>query len=436
MAGGGADTITLRFGEWAGYEGSGGSIDNTVYGGGGGDTLILDGATITGNIRGSGAADTITLLSGNVGTSTYVTGGGGADTITLGFGEWAGYRSDGGSRRETVYGGGGTDTLILAGATINGNIIGDEAADTFMLLKSGSVGGSMDAGGGADTITFSGATVAWAICSMTADDIVTLTSGSLGELRGTDDADTLIIDGGATAEGGTLKIAAGFGLGFIDLRDGADSLTLSSSTWASYNGGAKTGSPAGRSIFGGAGVDTFILNGARINGNIIGDGDAETFMLLGGTVGGNVNGGLGADRITFNGDAAVSGYLQYAAADIVTLTSGSLGELRGTNDDDTIIIDGGANAADGTLKIAATGFGLGFIDLLGGADSLTLKTGTWASYDGRVKTGAPTGGAIYGGTGEDTFILATGRRSPAASSAMPMMIPSRSSAAMWARTPM
>ena len=134
----------------------------------------------------------------------------------------------------------------------------------------------MDAFGGADTITFNGGAALTGYLQYAADDIVTLTSGSLGELRGTADADTIAF--GGTAATGTIGVASAFGLGFIDMASGADTIT--------FSGGE------------------------------------------------------------------VSGYLLYDREDIVTLTSGSLAEVRGTADADTIAF--GGTAATGRIGVAST----------------------------------------------------------------------------------
>ena len=392
--------------------------------------------------------------------------------ITLSGGTWASY--NGGERgvgTSGIWGGAGADTFILNGATISGDIIGENtAADTgkdIITLNSGTVMGNIDGRAGADEITINGADVMGYLL-YGEGDIVTLRSGALGEVRGTSEDDAI-----------SLGIGDDFTLGFIDLRGGDDSLTLTRRIWTSYDGGVYVdGSSAGSggAFYGGAGADTFVLNGAWIN-DIMGEDTAadsgkDTFMLTSGYVFDKLDGRAGADEITING-ANVTGYLVYGADDIVTLTSGLLREVRGTAGAETIIFDGtgtaeagriavasgftlenidlqgggdtitiegvevsgylvygagdlvtltsgsigelrgtagaetlafGGTAATGRIGLAST-FGLGFIDLQGGDDSLTLSSRTWAFYDGGEKTGASIEGALYGGLGADTLIL-------------------------------
>ena len=288
---GGNDSITLSGGTWVSYNGGERGVGTSgIWGGAGVDTFILNGATISGNILGDGEAETFTLLSGNVGTDTYVDAGAGADTITLGFETWDSY--DGGARgintdAKKIWGGAGADTFVLNGATISGDIIGENtAADTgkdIFTLTAGTVMGNVDGRAGADEITINGATVAGYLL-YGEGDIVTLTSGDLREVRGTSEDDVI-----------SLGIGDDFTLGFVDLLGGADILTLTSGTWASYDGRVKTGTPTGGAIFAGAGADTLILDGATISGNIIGDSEADTFTLTSGSVGAGtyINGGRG-----------------------------------------------------------------------------------------------------------------------------------------------
>ena len=342
-----------------------------------------------------------------MGTDTYVNGGPGADTITLGFGTWAGYNGGGGSAAKTVYGGGGAgagaDTLILAGATITNSVTGDDEAETFMLLG-GTVGGNVNGGAGADAITIDGATVTGYL-RYASDDIVTLTSGSLGELRGTNGNDAIIIDGSADAEGGTLKIADTFTPDFIDLRDGADILTLKSGTWASYSGGEKSGTPTGGAIYGGRGADTLILKGATISGNILGDGEADTITLLSGDVGTEtfVNGGSGADTITL-GFGTWAGYNSGGGSEAGTVYGGGGGGadtliLEGAEITGNILGDGEADTI--TLTSGTVGTDT-YVHGSGGADTITLGFETWAGYSGGGGSDAKT---VYGGGGADTLIL-------------------------------
>ena len=251
----GNDSIALESGTWSNLSIKAGDNADTI--------AISTGTTVSTKTSYFGAkgADSISVLTDDVSTSSSVYAGMGHDTIVIGesaettyvvggFGNDSVLLNSGSDTSLTIVGGGMADTINL-GSSFEGLIYGDtltegsnDGADTIGSTAQALIGASsVYGGGGSDTIAFS--------CQAEA---AVLSGGSAGDRIEVDHVGTAItIDGGK----------------------GADTIVLSSHV------------SAGGSVLGGAGADTINLNSS-----------------FGGGL--TVDGGAGVDTITFDAVSALT----------------------------------------------------------------------------------------------------------------------------------
>ncbi len=352
VAGTGDDTIHLLSGTVEGNvlgDFDGASPDD------GDDQITLNGATITGFIRGRAGADTITLLSGTVGQQ--VLGDEGSDTIDIGDG--TNPSAAGPSIISAVRGGTDADAITLHNGTVGGSVTGDAGEDTISLL--GGSAGNVDGGDDSDQITLTGSSVT-SIGGGSGNDNIWLTGGTISStgnaVTGGDGNDNIQLQGTAFS-GAVLGGAGNDVLGLV--------------TGAAGN------------IDGGADSDQITLTGSSV-ASIGGGSGNDNIWLTGGTIsstGNAVTGGDGNDNIHFHGTAFTGAVLGGAGNDVFDLGTGAAGNIDGGADNDVFSLTGSSVAAivggsgDDTLTWSA-----GSVASFNGGDGSDLATVSAAAYDG------------------------------------------------------
>lgn len=340
-----------------------------LAGGWGGDTYLVGASGVIVQEDADGGNDTIqvtlasfTLTTLNVENITYAgsgtfngVGSGDANTIT------------GGAGADTLSGGGGDDTLV--GGDGDDVLIGGAGADHLI------------GGAGVDTASY-------------ADSTVGLTFDlNLGEVGGGDTFDGIerilgsnfadIFIGGGDAD----HIDGGVGIDLVSYQSSGSGLTVDMT-----NPSASTGFAAGDSY-----AATEIMWGSAYDDTIIGDGSANTF--IGGDGGDTINGGAGADSVWYvlSGSGVAVNLATGANSTGDTLIS--IEGLLGSQFDDILIGDDGANFLEGSS---------GGDKIYGGAGNDTI----FGDRDGTKGTGAfdvPSTGAgsdeLHGGDGDDRIVM-------------------------------
>jgi Ca2+-binding RTX toxin-like protein len=378
------------------YDGRGGLLVGQVSGGAGVDTFF--GGTSADTFYGDAGED---RLDGGAGDDV-LTGGAGNDVIAGGLGtDVASYSGDRSAYTlstvdgvTTVTGPDGVDTLTgierlrfagrtydMAGVLVSDEVTGTANADTLIGTGERDV---FEAGAGDDAI-FGGAGDD-VVNAGTGDDVI---SGDAGNdlINGGAGTDTAVFAEGLTTirvSGEVVTVIGPDGTdtltGIEQLRIGSSNLLVSTLPLSVQLGtGADetlTGGMGDDALFGLAGVDT--LNG--------GDGDD---LLWGGAGRDIIDGGLGSDTADYS--LAAGGVVVYLHTQ-TTLSDGdgswdrlsSIENATGSAFDDQLFGDDRANRLSG---------GLGRDVISGGAGDDILAGGTGAANE------------IYGGTGNDTFIV-------------------------------
>ena len=367
---GGSDDDTFVFAD-------GGSIDGVVDGGA--ETtadefdvsavvaaVAIDLANLTNieSVVGDGINDS--LIGGGTGNNWQITGVNSGSVDGIGF---SGFSS--------ITGGMGDDSFTFAGGALDGalngsdgtdTLIGNNAANTFVITASdsgtatGIAGGftsieTITGGSDTDSVTLNGGTLTGAFDGGAGDDALTLD----------DLANTIAITG---MDSGTATGIAGGFTSVETIAGGGDTDTIS------LNGGSLSGT-----LTGGTGDDALAL-----------DNVANTIAITGtdsGTATGIAGGFTGVETITGGSDT-----------DSITLNGGTLtGAFDGGAGDDALTLDDVANTitVTGADSGTATGVAGGFTDvetITGGSDtdSITLNGGTLT-------------GALDTGAGDDTVTL-------------------------------
>ncbi len=363
--GAGSDSFTLA---------AGGRINTLLAfgsGGAGPDNLRLlnfemfriAGGEVTGNIVGGEGDETFEFASGMIGG--YLDGGEGVDSLFLN-----GVTATGIDLGPTAPAGNAFDArnielLRLAGGTINGNILGSDGAERFVLGAGNTLDGYIDGGAGQDILELAdGATVLGIAFSDTAptgnrlhlqnietiridggmvtgddttcndpstgcnvvgsdgEDTFVLVSGDIdGDVRGGAGADRFSVFGDLTEDTGTLD----FGVidGGMDLEEDInnpgseiESEIQSIDVFVLGTGGVApeisffvAGSPS--STLAGAidllGIERVVIDGGTVSEAITGNARAQDFRFISGEVGGDVLGNGGADRFFVFGDLTGAG---------------------------------------------------------------------------------------------------------------------------------
>jgi len=320
-----------------------------VAGDTGNNTISVADTAALSNISVTSIVDSSTL-------GTILFGGAGNDSIT------------GSSAEDIIYGGAGYDTLT--GGAGNDSIYGGAGNDTITVQGSNYV----DGGTGTDTLTLSNSGD-----SVVVLDVETITGGS-----GNDQID--LTD--AVASGVTINLNGGT-TDKVLLGDFANTVTVTNTE--TVVGGVGTDSVT----IGGTGSTTTALSGVEI---ITGGSGNDTITALTGlSATDTVTGGTGTDSLhlsnTGNTLSGVTGFESItggSGTDSVTLTDVA-NTLKITNIES---LTGGISADTITVGAATTSLA---IDLLGGANSLTLANGT------NTISLASNLGTLNGGTGNDTI---------------------------------
>jgi serralysin len=368
----------------------------------------LTGAPIINTVNGTPNADT---LGGTTGVDA-INGGDGDDVITGGLGN------------DAIDGGQGTDTAVFAGlasaytVVTNGGtttVTGPDGVDTLTnverlrfddaVLIVGAGGGQYFAGtanadtingtafndqieGGAGADTIDGAAGNDSILAGDGDDTITGGVGS-DAIDGGNGTDTAVFAVGGvaytiTSSGGTVTVTSS---------DGVDSLTnIERLRFAGVE--LAVSALTGITLIGADTGET--LNGAATNDRLYGFGGADTLnggdgddVLSGGAGVDVLNGGAGSDTADYSGAAAgVTARIDTQSAsndgDGGTDTFTSIENLTGSAFNDLLVGNGADNILSG---------GLGRDVIIAGAGNDTILGGA----------GVPN--ELYGGTGDDTYIV-------------------------------
>ena len=459
----GAVSINQQTSTATGIAGTFGGIE-AVVGNGVNATLTGVDAGETFNVTAADTGTAGTLAFSGVGN---LTGGTGTDSFILSTGTLSG-SLNGGTGTNSLTGAdvannwvinatdGGTVTGITGSFSNIGNLNGGTGTDSFVFQSGGILSGPINGGGGSDTLDFSSygtavsasPTVAGAgNVSGTPDPIVyaagddytnieSVNTGAGGGLVGPDqvnvwdvtgvNAFTLngttytgisTVTGGSLADTFTIQDGGQLtGATAIDGGTGANSLiSVGNATWTLTGGGAGSiATTAGATSFvniqtltGGAGNDSFVLNGGTLSGaingglgvntltadnlantwvinaadggtvtgitggfsnigNLIGGTNTDSFTLSGGTLSGSIDGGLtGVNTLTADN---VANTWTISGADTGTVTGiggtfSHIANLTGGSNDDAFtvgasgsvsgLIDGGAQVGSDTLDYAA-----------------------------------------------------------------------------------
>ena len=409
-AGAGDDTITTSKDSYVSYIEAGagndnitvsGTVNGTVNGQEGDDTIIVDG-TVSGEkgVVGDDGNDTITVTStGSV--IKNVEGGAGNDNVTV-FGTVNG-TVDGQEGEDVItvtesgvvyqaYGGADKDSIVIAGNA--GIVAGDFAssnqvgADDVITITSTGTANTVSGEGGNDTITVEG-TVTGDINACDGNDIITVTStGSAWNAYGQEGDDTIVVDGSVGTTWGDDSSGV----------SGNDNITINSD---------------GNTIIGGNGDDTVTLNGKN---NVAYGGNETTDTSLndtiynnnvGNTFSGfeNIHGNIGTIEVNagetvtveidgkkydiHNSSTNETRTVTYSFSEGVITFNGdenkSLQLTAHENQEDNLVIDGFATVNTGNLNDKLTIVDAGTINTGDGDDEVTTVY-KFDSYIGIINT--------------------------------------------------
>ncbi len=391
--------------------GSAATLRGTTFNGGGGtDTLELNGdfsggnavtfgaSTITGVARitlDAGHSYDLTVNDGNVGSAQTLTVDasalGAADTLIFdGSAEVDGsFSITGGAGNDTLTGGSQSDTFDLsAGGTDTAH--GGGGGDTFNMGASLDPIDVIDGGAGSDTINLDGDYSGGLVlsgASITSIETISLADGNTYDLT-TDDA--LVASGQSLTVDATGIVTAG-GLIFDGSAETDGSFTVNGSS----RDDTITGGQNGDTLEGGAGgEDTIDGQGGNDTINMANAFDAAD----------QINGGSGSnDILELQGNYTGASALTFNAS---TISNIERIDLNGSSNHYSITTADGNIAAGETLTVdatAAAGLVLdgsaetdGLFDVLGSSGNDTLKIGGPEALDG---------GNYDGGAGTDTLAL-------------------------------
>ncbi len=322
-----------------GFTLSGGTLSGALNGGTGTNTLTGDNVANSWTITGADAG-TVTGISGGFTNIANLTGGTGTDSFTLNGGTLSG-AIDGGltgintliadnvANSWTISGAdAGTVTGVTGGFTNISTLVGGNTTDSFAFTPGGVLSGPLDGGLGSDTLDFSSYGTAVSASP---------TGTGSGNVSGTPDPITYAAGDDYTGIE-SLNTGAGGGLagpnGQTNVWDitGVDQFTLNGTTFSGVStvlggdqidtftiqdGGQLTGATA---IDGGTGANSIIsvgnatwtLTGGDAGSitttagatsfvniqTLTGGAGNDSFVLNGGTLSGAINGGLGVNTLT------------------------------------------------------------------------------------------------------------------------------------------
>ena len=301
------------------------------------------------------------------------------------------------------------DLIVFRSGAISGaSVIGGAGADSLEMVAPTTSANSVDVSlkGGADlatvsSVAFSGASFALGAGGDTL--ALTGTDGVINTILGGDGSDVIQLHTGS--EFSSVKLGAGADLisgvgnisadtGFIGLGAGADTLTLSATTFQEGT------------IFGGGGSDLINLDAVASAGEVVIRGDAtgytgnDTINLSSEFVSGSVEGGLGADVIKLVGTAVgKSEYLGNAGADQINFSGATFGAdtsgttIGGGAGADTIEFGEVGSAGSGALVFGGGGADSIILDANEAVESLAASAGDGANFSAGIGLATIAGGA-------------------------------------------
>jgi filamentous hemagglutinin family protein len=365
------------------------------------DTFALNGGTLDGSIDGAGGTDTLTADNG-VNTWTIDAANGG--TVIGIAGTFAGIENVTGGTQNDAFavttgsisgqingGGGASNTVSYAG-------VGGTVAVTIGAATAGIAGIDTVIGNGANsTLTAGNVANAWTINALNGGQVAGVSFAAFNNVTGGSNSDTFTLLGGTVA--GT--ISGGGGTDTLIGDNGANAFVLNGANQGTLNGGAFAGV---ENLIGNALADTFTLAGGTLSGAIDGAGGTDT--LTGGNVASSfvvTASNAGTATGVGGGFSNIENLTGNTLGDTFALAGGTLvGAIDGAGGSDTLVGDNAANdfVVTGADSGTATGVGGGFANvesLTGNAqtDRFTLSGGTLAgAVDGAAGADILTGGNV------------------------------------------
>jgi Ca2+-binding RTX toxin-like protein len=385
------------------FDGRGGTLHGSVFGGDGNDTLY-DGAGA--NTLSGGRGDDV--LAGGSGNDV-LDGGAGSDTASAFDAPSAVVMSL--VSNQVTGSGSGTDTLIgienLEGSAFNDTLTGDGGAN---VLTGGGGDDLLNGGAGSDTASYHDAAGAVSVnLALASPQAVGGGAGSdtfvsIENLEGSAFNDTLTGDSGNNVLSGLSgddMLVGGAGNDTLDGGAGNDT-----ASYAGASGPITIGlsNAAAQAVGGGQGSDTFIavenIIGSQFADTLSGDGNANMFT---GGIGDDVlNGGGGSDTAVYSDatgavsvDLNITGHAQAIGGGDGSDTLNSIENVVGSNFNDVLLGDGGANILTGNKGD----------DVLNGGAGIDTASYAYASGGVTVDLNiAGTAQNVGGGEGTDTLI--------------------------------
>lgn len=456
--------FNLRGGNDVANFGAAATVDGTLDGGPGNDSLTLTGQAVAFNSS-FGALNGISFRGGqgddvvNVGPNARIErvfGGAGADAFTISgaAGAFGSARvvevieadpavaaasirgvqsasdpfSDG--SEPGLSGGSGPDGMIvLPGGFVAGRIEGNAGNDTIDIRSGGFVDGALSGDDGADTLLNAGLVTGSILGGDGNDDISVAPEGFVGgDLVGNAGNDTLesagVVSHGILGGGGndTLRVTGGF----VGSSDSFSEDAVSEPFAATSSSGVVAGgggddlialglADVGGDVSGGSGNDTITVDGTLISGVLFGDAGNDVFDISGEAAVSAIEGGEGDDSLTLR-EGSIGAVATQSGNDRILLSganvTGSAGIDGGTGDD-AITVNGGVvlsvfggtgddmiSFADGVVGTASGGGGN---DIIGVSANARLTTVAGAGGDDRiVVSGGTIDLDVAGGAGSDT----------------------------------
>ncbi len=397
-----------------------------IAGGAGDDTLsIAAGVALTGSFDGtSGATDSVTVATdATLATLTSGSAGGFSGTITGVTGTFANVDSitTTGATTESIVGPNASNTwdvdantIVSGGGTLThtgfDSLFGGTGNDAFTLSANATK--SINAGDGNDSLTITGGTLTGSFDGSSGSDTLDLQTAGVTVVLSQSNSNGF----GGTATGisstflgvNTLTVTAGTG----DSLTGRNATSLWDIDAGTVSVGSDTLTYTGfgntDTLNGGTSNDTFGVSSAVALTLTINGGAGDDTFDIDASFGGSLNGTSGVDTLDLSGVAAANATIGALSANGAAVTAITTVAGGATNID---LITGGASATltgGTTTPVWTVGATKSFTD---GSNSVsysgfsTLQGGT---ADDTFNITGPTSYVLNGGTGNDSFVFATG----------------------------